>query len=312
MLAGLTLAFSAAHAAAAQPTVVFTTGFEVSEGYDPELTDLSGQGGWISAGTGGNGLINERFPGRGQQAYVGFNPPLNSGEFSFSAWRPLNYSPTAENTPIVKFRVTMEIADSSDTANRDDFRWSVYNSAENLLFTLSFNNETAEICYALDDGEGFKPTPYAFLRDTIYDLEIRMNFEQNTWSAMLDSTVLVESQSITTTGATLDLGDIDAVWYFLNPNAIGDNYMAFDDYTITAEASLPSPFRLMPLHREPDGQILVRMIGQPNVDYTIEASGDLSTWTAIKTGRSSDGIIDYYDTAAKDMATRFYRGRIAP
>lgn len=312
LVAGLFLAFSAAHAAEVQPTVVFATGFEIAEGYDPELIDLSGQQDWISAGTGGNGLIDQRFPGRGQQGYVGYNPPLNSGEFSFSAWRPVNYAPLAAGAPIVTFRVVMEIADSSDTANRDDFRWSVYNSVGSLLFTLSFNNATAEICYALDDGQGFQPTPYAFLRDTIYDLEIVMDFARNTWSATLDSTRIVESQSITTTGATLDLGDIDAVWYFINPDAIGDNFMAFDDYAITAESDSPSPLRLMGLHREKDGQILVRMIGQPNVDYTIEASDDLSAWTAIKTARSSDGIIDHYDADAIGMTARFYRGRLAP
>lgn len=310
-LAGLILTFNVARASEVQQTVVFSTGFEISEGYDAGA-DLSGQDGWISEGTGGNGLIEQRFPGRGQQGYVGFHPPLNSGEFSFSAWRPVNYSPIAAGSPIVRFHVVMEIADSSDTANRDDFRWSVYNSAGSLLFTLSFNNATAEICYALDDGQGFQPTPYSFLRDTIYDLEIVMDFGNNTWSAMLDSTILVESQSITTTGATLDLGDIDAVWYFINPNAIGDNFMAFDNYAITAESVSPVPPTVMPLHREPSGAILVRMIGQPNVDYTIEASNDLAVWTAIKTTRSSDGIIDHYDADAIGLKARFYRGRLAP
>lgn len=310
-LATLPLLFLARSGFAAQPKVVYTTGFETAEGYDPAL-ELTGQDGWISVGMGGNGLIDERFAGRGLQGYVGFNPPLNSGELSFSTWRPVNYDPIAEGAPIVKFQVAMEIADSTDIANRDDFRWSVYNSAGFRLFTLGFNNATAEVCYALDDEQGFQATPYGFLRDTIYNLEILMDFEKNTWSATLDSTVVVESQSITTTGATLDLGDVDAVWYYLNPDAIGDNFMAFDDYLITAES--PSPVRptVMPLHLEPDGQILVRLAGQPDVDYIIEASDDLVAWTPIKTARSSDGVIDHYDTAAIGKKARFYRGRLTP
>lgn len=305
------LLFTASSGFAAQPTILYTTGFETSDGYDPEF-ELTGQDGWISEGTGGNGLIDERFPGRGLQGYVGFNPPLNTGEFSFSAWRPVNYDPIAEGAPIVKFQVVMEIADSTDTANRDDFRWSVYNIDGIRLFTLGFNNATAEICFALDDGQGFQPTPYSFLRDTIYDLEILMDFEKNTWSAILDTTVIVESQSMTTTGATLNLGDIDAVWYYLDPNAIGDNFMAFDDYAITAESPAPIRPTVMPLHREPTGEILVRLIGQPDVDYTIEASGDLIQWTDIKTARSNDGLIDHYDVEAIGMKARFYRGRRAP
>ena len=92
-LATLSLLFLAPSGFAAQPTVVYTTGFETAVGYDPALV-LTGQDGWISAGTGGNGLIDERFPGRGLQGYVGFTPPLNSGEFSFSAWRVLRRVPT--------------------------------------------------------------------------------------------------------------------------------------------------------------------------------------------------------------------------
>lgn len=309
-LLALILTLVAPRATAAEPTLVFGTGFESSEGYDPD-SELGEQQGWIVAGTGGSGLVDEWFAGQGQQAFVGFNPPLNQDEQSFSAWRPVNYSPIDEGAPVVRFKVVMEIADSSNTENRDDFRWSVYNIDAHRLFTLSFNNDTAEICFALDDDQGFQPTLYGFVRDEIYDLEIIMNFEKNTWTAILGATVIVDPQPITTTGAALNLGDVDAVWYYVDRNAIGDNFMVFDDFLITAEAA-DDPTPSVRLARiMPNGQPKVRLVGLPDVDYTIEASNDLKHWVPILTSRSAVGRIEHLDSLPAGQNARFYRGRLA-
>jgi hypothetical protein len=62
---------------------------------------------------------------------------------------------------VVTFTVVMSIADSSDPALRDSFRWSVYNTnAEpTRLFSLDFDNATTNIAYLLDDDEGSWPRP---------------------------------------------------------------------------------------------------------------------------------------------------------
>ena len=294
---------------ASSPVTVYSTAFEAAEGYN-DANEISGQAGWISEGSGGNGILSERFPDQGNQAYVGFHPPLNQGEQSFSLWRPVNYDAVAEGNPIVEFSVTMEIADSTND-KRDDFRWSVYNSAGHRLFTLSFNNATTEICYALDDGAGFQPTPFLFENDTIYALQITLDFGSNLWSARLGTSVLAERKPITTTGAALDLGDIDAVWYYLDANAPGDNFMAFDDYLITAQAPPDPTPSIQILACQPDGKTLLRVAGLENRTYAIEASDDLASWTTLKTVSSSDGVSDYLDTASMGMQSRFYRSRLA-
>ncbi len=290
-------------------TTIYATAFEADEGYNA-ANELSGQNGWLSDGSGGNGILFERFPDAGNQGYVGYYPPLEEGEQSFSLWRPVNYDAIAEGRPVVTFSVTMEIVDST-SENRDDFRWSAYNTAGHRLFTLSFNNATTEICYALDDDAGFRPTPYLFENDTLYDLEIEMDFNANEWTAKLGTTVLAEAQPITTTGAALNLGDMDAVWYYLDANAPGDNFMVFDDYRIAAQA-LPNPSPgLQILECEPNGHTLLRLVGMPDRNYLIEVSENLSDWTALKTASSSDGVIDLLDSPPPGMTFRFYRGRLA-
>lgn len=305
----LLLSLSVCNAVGAAPASVYFTEFEAAEGYT-DANELSGQNGWVSEGSGGNGILPGRFQGSGAQAYIGFHPPLTQGEQSFSLWRPVNYDAVAEGRPIVTFSVAMEIADSTN-GSRDDFRWSVYNASGQRLFTLSFNNATTEICYALDDGAGFLPTPYLFENETVYTLEIVMDFGANRWTARLGNAVLTENQPITTTNANLDLGDIDAVWYYIDANAPGDNFMVFDDYRITAqEPPDPTP-ALQILSLQEDGKTLLRVFGLADKTYSIEASEDLVSWTSLKASSSSDGVIDHLDNASAGMPLRFYRARLA-
>jgi len=311
MAGGLALVLSlfASAAVGADPTTVYATAFETDEGYNV-ANEISGQNGWISEGSGGNGILSERFPGGGSQAYVGFHPPLTQGEQSFSLWRPVNYDAVADGKPIVAFSVAMEIADSTNE-NRDDFRWSVYNSSGHRLFTLSFNNATTQICYALDDDAGFQPTPYVFENETVYALEIVMDFSANRWSANMGNAVLVENQPITTSNADLDLGDIDAVWYYIDANAPGDNFMVFDDYRITAQPPPDPTPAIQILSRQNDGSALLRLVGLADRTYSIEASEDLVSWTPLKAASSADGVIDHLDNASAGMPLRFYRARLA-
>src|SRR5215831_1066118 len=97
--------------------VVYQTGFERAQGYDTNL-DLVGQNNWLGVGSGGNGVVPGFFPGRGQQAYIGFAPP-NPGYDSLFVYRPLN-----RNLSQAQFSVDMSVVDSSNN-QYDDFYWSV-------------------------------------------------------------------------------------------------------------------------------------------------------------------------------------------
>src|SRR5436190_6207469 len=137
-----------------------------------------------------------------------------------------------------------------------------------------------------------------------------MNFASNRWSATLNSALLATNQPMTTTGKQLTLGDVDAVWTLYITTAPGDNFMLFDNYTITAEALTPP--RLTFLGRTGNGQTLLRLNGQTGSKFAIEASTNLVNWTALKTNLVTDGSFDYVDTGAPAFSRRLYRARWVP
>jgi hypothetical protein len=289
-------------------TVLYSTGFEATQGYNPKF-ELIGQQGWVSDTTtlsGGNGLLTN-FMGS-QAAYVGLfplNPPTNY----LAVWPPLNYSPLATGMPVVKFSATIAIVDSTN-GFRDDFFWSVYNSQGNNLFTVDFWNNDLGIYYALDGTNSLVFTGATFTNDVAYTLGITMDFARNRWSATLDGAPLVNDQLITTTNAPLNLGDIDALWVIGDAANPGDNFMIFDNYRVTAEAEPAAS--LSTFGRTANGQFLLRLNGPSGARYAIDASADLRLWSALKTNTVTDGAFDYVDTSAAGFAKRYYRARLVP
>ena len=105
---------------------------------------------------------------------------------------------------------------------------------------------------------------------------------------------------------------MDAVWLLYRTNAPGDNFMLFDNYTINAEAPPPSPPQLRLLGRTIDGQTLLRLTGDNNTRFAIEAATNLSNWIALKTNQTTDGSFDHVDSTASSFSRRFYRARWIP
>jgi hypothetical protein len=289
---------------AAVPRVLYETGFEASEGFDPGLT-LVGQGGWVGEGSGGNGLISDFIAGSGQHAFIGFGAPTNRGEY-LNVWRPVNHVPGGTNEGRVRFSVVMSVEDSVSSTNRDDFRWSVYNVGGDRLFSLDFDNTTLEINYLLDDAV-FVPTGWTFTNAQPYLLEFLMDFPANRWTAWLGGEAIAADLPLTTTGATRDFGDVDAVWEIRTPGKAGDNFMVFDDYRIVAEDPAPNPApRLEVLGVVRPGQCLVRCRGTAGVRYVLEGGPDFRIWVPLKTNTMpADGFFDHLDEGG--AAWRFYR-----
>jgi len=311
-LLGLTLAI--APAACALSTNLFFTKFETSEGYNSAL-DLAGQNGWQKSGSGGNGVLPGFFPGEGQQAYIGFDPPSTNDD-QLILWKPINYSPVAANTPVVTFSVLMGFVDS--TTNRypeyryDDFYWSFYNQNVDLLFTINFRNDDLRVYYALDGTNKFVWTGETFTHEVTYELVVTMNFASNLWSATLDGSPLVTNQPITTTNAPLTLGDVDAAWVLADPARPGDNFMLFDNYTITAELTPPAAPRLWLIERTLAGNVFLQLTGPPGARFAIDATTNLTSWTALATNTLDNGSFFYVDTSAAALSRRYYRARWVP
>lgn len=305
VISWLVLGVCTGAALSAQTTVLYETKFELSEGYDPQL-DLAGQRGWLIDGSGGNGLLNEFFPGFGQQAYIGFTPPA-AGTVT-SVWRPVNFNPVPAGNPIVHFSTKMQVVQSTQGGD-DDFRWSVYNSAGNRLFGLSFETGTQEIWFQNEDLV-FRPTGWSFDFDGTYDLHIWMDFQRNSWTALLNDLVLVNSQPIATNTATArDLGDVDAVWFINNSNGVGNNFMLFDNYRVTAETLKAIPAILEPIGPTTEGYFRFYIHGQPNVRYSVDVTTDFEQWDSLGEFSDPDGTFVFEDTTAIDFPRGFYRLR---
>jgi hypothetical protein len=298
------LAYSRAQGA----TNVFSTGFELSEGYSTAY-ELAGQNNWTKdrSGSGGNGVLPNAFGSRA--AYVGVFP-LNPKADWVSVWRPINFAPALSLRPILEFSTILCVVDSTtDAPNRDYFDWSVYNTRGDRLFTLDFDNAYLTINYALDGTNNFQPTGMSFTNDVAYTLRIRMDLAANRWSASLDDQPIATNLPLTTVASPLDLGDIDAVWAMSDPNAPGDNFMAFDDYQITVEYQSA---RLVPLGRIPSGWFLLQLYGPSGSRYAVDGSTNLTTWIPLKTNLLGDVPVDVIDTTAGAFNQRFYRARLVP
>lgn len=291
-------------AASPDASVLYSTGFEASEGYNAQF-ELIGQNGWVGEGTGGNGLT-ESFPDHGQQAFIGLFPPTDTNDFT-NVWRPINAAPVQAGISVVKFSVLMQIV-ASTNASRDDFRWSVYNTNGHRLFTVDFANSSQDISYLLDDGEGFVTTNFKFDHAGVYDLVIWMNLARNHWTASLNDVIFAHSKPITTIGASLNLGDVDAVWAIRDPKSPGNNYLLFDDYQITAEPFRSIPPVLEALPYPPSGRFLFRIYGEEGFNYVVEVSDDLKDWSSLGTfGAPAGGSFDFEDTTAPGFSRSFYR-----
>ena len=282
--------------------VLYRTGFEVSEGYSPRLDlDLAGQNGWLSDGSGGNGIVTNFFSRGGRQAYIGYAPP-NQGDSNLFLYQPIN-----QTLARAQFSVTMSIIDST-TNNYDDFYWAVYNQDIHQFFTLDFDNAELRVYYWLDDTNSRTWSGLSFTNGIEYPLTIDIDFAQNRWSATFNGTLLATNKPVTTVGAKLNLGDIDAGWGVYIPTAPGDNYMVFDDYTIAG--LVPAP-QLTMLGRVGGGTAL-RLYGQSDTMFAIDASTNLASWTALKTNITTAGSFDLIDDRATAFTRRYYRGRWVP
>lgn len=289
--------------------LLFRTGFEVAEGYTEAdlMAPLRGQQGWLGEGSGGNGLVWDFFAGYGQQAYIGFLAPAEK-DAGLSLWLPLELPDPDPDQPVWRFSTLMQVVDSTN-GEYDDFRWSAYNQDGWRLFTVSFDNSTTDIRYALDTDEVFRPTDFTFSNNAIYWLDVWMNFGRNNWMALLNGVVVVDSQPLTTGDLALNLGDLGPVWTLTRQGSAGDNYLLFDEYEVRVEPGLTIPPTLEILGLNQNEEFELYLHGERGLDYSIDVSSDLRTWTSLGTNHLADGFLYFVDTTAPGFPAGFYRAR---
>jgi hypothetical protein len=306
----LSVALSTAGCLLAQTTVLYETQFEPAEGYNANL-DLAGQRGWFMEGTGGNGLIDGLFTALGQQAYIGFTPPTDTNRFT-SVWRPVDFDPAPANNPMVRFTVKFKI-NSSTEGSQDDFRWSVYNSSGTRLLSLDFESSTGLVSYVLQD-EQFVSTGSSISFDGLYDLDLWMDFQRNLWTAYLNDYLLVNSLPLTQNNSLLNFGDADAVWFIRAANVAdaGNNFMAFDNYRVTAEAISSIPGFVETPGVSTNGFFTFRALGEKGLRYSVDVTQDFVEWFSLGEYVNAEGAFDFEDTTSTGFSRGFYRLREVP
>jgi hypothetical protein len=158
------------------------------------------------------------------------------------------------------------------------------------------------------------PTGYNFENEALYELKFVMDFAANNWSVSVGDEVLLNSKTLTTTGASLTFGDLGPLWVYRKPETPGNNYMVFDEYKLTVETSdepVKTPPTLAWTGWTDDGRAMLQMGGDATTDYTVEVSDDLKTWTPLQTAKPGDTWKEITDPEAPDYEQRFYRARTA-
>ncbi len=91
--------------------------------------------------------------------------------------------------------------------------------------------------------------------------------------------------------------------------ATGISAMAKDTQFSLVTRPAPAAPRLTVLPAQPD-EFALRLEGEPNRTYQIEATPDFQTWTSLLTTNLQNGIFDYTDTNLITHSFRYYRGKV--
>ena len=260
--------------AASAPIVLYSTSFEAGEGFHGG--PLTGQNGWVSVGSGGDGILTNAFSDEIQSAFIGFAAPTNQEAFHAVGYH-VDLRPLDRQLPLVTFSVKLAVFPST-TTNQEWFDWAFYNLDGKRLFALEFptGNGDLPVYYRLGDAD-YQDTGQTYTDSTSYTLKVSMDFATNRWSASLGTTVLVTNQPISLTNA-LTFSGADAQWFIRDPARPGDDYMVFDQYRVEAQAAPPPGNQVLYFTSfdTAEGFHQGRLVGQNN-------------WTG--TGSGGDGIL---------------------
>jgi hypothetical protein len=136
-----------------------------------------------------------------------------------------------------------------------------------------------------------------------------MNFSRNKWIATINDVPIVEPLPLTTSGYSLSLGDIDAGWVLHNTAAPGDNYMVFDDFTVTAEQVVYPPILSM-TKTSPNEPPNLTILGEPTTQCVIQKTTNFVNWINVSTNYFlPNGTINWTNNLNTPLG--FYRTKLS-
>ncbi len=250
--------------------VLYGTGFESTE--TPPFTagvstaaapKLVGTGNWamvVNPITVGTSLCypfaaidSDLVTGMGQTAalgYLGSSPPPSTTQF-IRVGRKVDSEPVvAGNQPIIDFYCQIGLNQSTNSRN-DDFELLVYNWEDKVLGGLTFDLTKNEL-FRYDANEfntASTVSPYtdtglslSSLYGTVVEVTMHINYKTNTWTVTVGGVQVITGAPFTqrpvsgSNWATRTFGSLSARWYITTVGYPGNNWMLFDDWTISASA----------------------------------------------------------------------------
>jgi hypothetical protein len=255
--------------------------------------------------------ISNIVSGYGKSAALGkyaptFSTLLSSTNF-VRVGRKITPDPVAAGKPIVEFYCVLGLA-ASTTGGKDDFELLVYNQSDKGLAGLTF--DLADGYIYRTDGVGFTNTGLPVEYDTFMEVNMRVNYLTNRWSADVGGVQVVNGAVFTNrTDTPIDFGSMQARWFINSPYSPGNNWILVDDWTISAWAEeLP---KFTSITRSGTSTTL-QWYGEVGYSYKVQAKLDLAgaTWTTLTpvplTTTSSRALLSYTDTSAATVK-KFYR-----
>lgn len=267
--------------------------------------------GWDSdtVGYGSHGIVEDVLPERGRSGYIGLNPPPDN---VVGLWRPVDIPINRLIDGVLEVAAVVAVVDSSND-RWDNFFVTFGNTDGDPLAAINFDNTNFLIF--VDDGKTVTNTEFTFVPDSFYTLMARIDLWENRWTVTLDETTIVEDSPFHSGGNGLDLGRIGFEWWVSNLDQPGDNFLIFDDVSITAPSGLISttPIRLT-IERTQDGGIRILWEGTGASSYVVERAADLKEWTALGEAElivpeDGTGFYVYSDQPESDATGYFYRVR---
>ena len=254
--------------------VLYQTGFETTD--TPPFTagvgsvaspKLVGTDNWAMVANPTPGNIATYYPFAGIDSYpllelgqtaslgcldhVSFTMPPSGTQF-IRVGRKVAAQPTG--LPVIDFYCQIGLTQSTN-GHSDDFELLVYNWDDKVLGGLTFDLTKNELFrYDANEFNGVSFNPYtdtglslSSLYGKVIEVTMRVNYLTNTWTATVGGVQVVSGATFTmrpatgTSGAARTFGSLSARWYVTTVNSPGNNWMLFNDWTITnSTPSIPA------------------------------------------------------------------------
>lgn len=291
--------------------------------------------GWTGshAGQDRSGILSEAdhaIPGIENAAYLGGNTgTILTGGAAMFVRKTFNFVPVTAGNEVVTIRVLAGIKNSSGLT-RDNFEFLIYNNnslgggtaGAFPLAGIQFDNSRvnpltaspyrAVYRYGYDTASQtvrYVDTGVTFVYDTLQELEIRINFRTNLWSAWIDTVPLFSDITCYLGPYARNLGSLVAQCRASTTFAPGSNYMLFDELSV--DAAPPAEVTTPELTYVKESGAKLSWYQEAGYQYEIRYADDLTLWKtglpgAIATA-SSTGFTGTLTDSDTGLSKRFYK-----